>query len=146
MASTEDLDHLFGSGRGQTPGSDLAAEPPRFGQGSDPALAELPTRDSEVEVVLKLAEPGVCIFHRGSELTVPAPPVERVVDTTAAGDSFAAAYLAARLADANPEAAARCGHSLAGTVVQHRGAIIPRSAMPEGCRVSAQPAGAGRAT
>jgi 2-dehydro-3-deoxygluconokinase len=114
MASAEDLDQLFGSGE----------------------RAELPTMDAEVEVVLKLAEPGVRIFHRGRELTVPAPPVERVVDTTAAGDSFAAAYLAARLAGAGPEAAARCGHSLAGAVVQHRGAIIPRAAMPEGCRVS----------
>jgi 2-dehydro-3-deoxygluconokinase len=113
MASTEDLAELFG----------------------DAGLAELPTQDSEVEVVLKLAEPGVRIFHRGTELAVPAPPVETVVDTTAAGDSFAAAYLAARLAGANPEAAARCGHSLAGTVVQHRGAIIPRSAMPDDCRV-----------
>jgi 2-dehydro-3-deoxygluconokinase len=137
MASTEDLDHLFGSGRGQTPGHDAGAEPRGPGQGSDPIhhLTELPTTDSEVEVVLKLAEPGVRIFHRGRELMVPAPPVPRVVDTTAAGDSFAAAYLAARLAGANLEAAARCGHSLAGTVVQHRGAIIPRSAMPDDCRV-----------
>src|SRR5262245_14801355 len=120
MASTEDLDLLFGSG----------------------GLPELPTREADVEVVLKLAEPGVRIFHRGRELTVPAPPVEGVVDTTAAGDSFAAAYLAARLAGADAEAAARCGHSLAGAVVQHRGAIIPRSAMPADCRVPSKRTGA----
>jgi 2-dehydro-3-deoxygluconokinase len=112
MASTEDLDQLFGSG----------------------GLEELPTADPQVEVVLKLAEPGVRIFHRGAEVTVPAPPVANVVDTTAAGDSFAAAYLAARLAGADVETAAQCGHNLAGAVVQHRGAIIPRSAMPEDCR------------
>jgi 2-dehydro-3-deoxygluconokinase len=110
LASTEDLDQLLGSD----------------------GPAELPAAD---EVVLKLAEPAVRIFHRGAVLTVPAPPVRDVVDTTAAGDSFAAAYLAARLAGADPETAARCGHSLAGAVVQHRGAIIPRSAMPAGCRV-----------
>jgi 2-dehydro-3-deoxygluconokinase len=144
MASTEDLDQLYG--RGQTPGGELAVEPLPHGQGSEPALAGLPTKNAQVEVVLKLAEPGVRIFHRGRELTVPAPPVERVVDTTAAGDSFAAAYLAARLAGADLEAAARCGHSLAGAVVQHRGAIIPRSAMPAGCRAPAQRAGAGRAS
>jgi 2-dehydro-3-deoxygluconokinase len=151
MASIDDLDQLFGSGeRCQTPGLDSGAEPRRPGQGSDPVygstgLAELQTADSEVEIVLKLAEPGVRIFHRGAELTVPAPRVTNVIDTTAAGDSFAAAYLAARLAGADQGTAARCGHCLAGAVVQHRGAIIPRSAMPEGCHVAAKPAGPGRA-
>ena len=114
LASTEDLDQLFGSG----------------GQ------AELPTAPSEVEVVLKLAQPGVRVFHRGAEIDVAAPPVANVVDTTAAGDSFAAAYLAARLAGGDVETAARCGHGLAGAVVQHRGAIIPHAAMPAGCRVA----------
>jgi 2-dehydro-3-deoxygluconokinase len=119
LASTEDLDQLFG----------------------DSGLAALPAADSGVEVVLKLAEPGVRIHHRRADLTVPAPPVPEVVDTTAAGDSFAAAYLAARLAGADAETAARCGHCLAGAVVQHRGAIIPRSAMPAGCRVLPRQAG-----
>ncbi|HEY8610369.1 MAG TPA: PfkB family carbohydrate kinase, partial [Roseomonas sp.] len=53
-------------------------------------------------------------------------------DTTAAGDSFAAAYLAARLKGLLPEAAARAGHRLAGAVIRHPGAIIPRDAMPDG--------------
>ena len=74
-------------------------------------------------------------FTAAAEQTVAAEPVAGVVDTTAAGDSFAAAYLAARLAGAEPAAAARCGHRLAGAVVCHRGAIIPRAAMPDGCRV-----------
>ncbi len=54
----------------------------------------------------------------------------RVVDTTAAGDSFAAAYLAARIAGLAPEAAAAEAHRLAGAVIGHRGAVIPRDAMP----------------
>jgi 2-dehydro-3-deoxygluconokinase len=53
-----------------------------------------------------------------------------VVDTTAAGDSFGAAYLAARLSGSDPEQAAHAGHRLAGAVIRHRGAIIPREAMP----------------
>ena len=44
-----------------------------------------------------------------------------VVDTTAAGDSFAAAYLTARLSGSDPVAAARAGHRLAGVVVGYRG-------------------------
>ena len=62
---------------------------------------------------------------------VEAPPAAGVVDTTAAGDSFAAAYLAARLRGAAPAEAARAGHALAGAVVRHPGAIIPRDAMPD---------------
>jgi 2-dehydro-3-deoxygluconokinase len=110
LASAEDLDQLFG------------------GDG----LGELPT--GHAEVVVKLVDPAVRVFHRGVDLTVAAPPVAKVVDTTAAGDSFAAAYLAARLAGADAAAAVRCGHCLAGAVVQHRGAILPRSAMPAGSR------------
>jgi 2-dehydro-3-deoxygluconokinase len=95
---------------------------------NEEGLAELPT--ARVEVVLKLEQPAVRIHHGGTEQTIVAEPVEGVVDTTAAGDSFAAAYLAARLHGAEPTEAARAGHRLAGVVVRHRGAIIPRAAMP----------------
>jgi 2-dehydro-3-deoxygluconokinase len=61
---------------------------------------------------------------------VPGTPVDDVVDTTAAGDSFAAAYLHARLSGESPRSAAAAGHRLAGQVVRYRGAIIPRDAMP----------------
>lgn len=55
---------------------------------------------------------------------------EKVIDTTAAGDSFSAGYLAVRLAGGSAEEAAARGHLTASTVIQHRGAIIPLSAMP----------------
>jgi 2-dehydro-3-deoxygluconokinase len=54
-----------------------------------------------------------------------------VVDTTAAGDSFAGGYMALRLAGAGPEASARFGNRLAGRVIQHRGALIPPQAMAD---------------
>jgi 2-dehydro-3-deoxygluconokinase len=66
----------------------------------------------------------------GAVREIAAPPVAHVIDTTAAGDSFAAAFLAARIRGADAATAARAGHRLAGAVVQHRGAIIPRDAMP----------------
>lgn len=82
------------------------------------------------EIVLKLAEPGSVVRYDGEKHTVKAESVSRVMDTTAAGDSFSAAYLAARLNGAAPVDAARAGHRLAGVVVGHRGAIIPREHMP----------------
>lgn len=91
---------------------------------------ELIDRMAAGEVVLKLAEPGCVVRYDTAEHTVKADPVSRVVDTTAAGDSFAAAYLAARLNGVAPVEAARAGHRLAGAVVGHRGAIIPRKHMP----------------
>lgn len=54
------------------------------------------------------------------------PPAARVVDSTAAGDSFNAAYLAAVLAGHSQSEALAAGHRLASKVIQVRGAIAPR--------------------
>ncbi len=51
-------------------------------------------------------------------------PVSKVVDSTAAGDSFNGGYLAHLLDGASPFDAARAGHDCASQVVQHRGAIV----------------------
>jgi 2-dehydro-3-deoxygluconokinase len=97
------------------------------GESSEALLARLPG----AEVVLKLSEPASIVRLDGVSYRVKAKPVEAiVVDTTAAGDSFAAAYVAARLTSAGPIEAARAGHHLAGIVVCHPGAIIPKAAMP----------------
>ena len=108
LASTEDLELLFGSDR----------------------PAELLARTASAELVLKLPQLACHVLAPGIDVVVEAEPVSDVVDTTAAGDSFAAAYLAARLDGAEPAAAARAGHELAGTVVRYPGAIIPPAAMP----------------
>jgi 2-dehydro-3-deoxygluconokinase len=91
----------------------------------------LMARISSAEAVLRLPEPASIVRFEGVAHEIKADPVTGpVVDTTAAGDSFSAAYIAARLAGAEPIEAARMGHRLAGVVVCHPGAIIPRSAMP----------------
>lgn len=50
----------------------------------------------------------------------------KVVDTTAAGDSFSGVYIAAIAQGASQAAALMQAHTCASEVVQHRGAIIPR--------------------
>lgn len=81
------------------------------------------------EIVLKLEKPGCIVSAPGVEETVPSEKVAKVVDTTAAGDSFSAGYLSARLKGLGPVEAARSAHRIAAVVIQHRGAVIPRDAM-----------------
>ncbi|WP_416758014.1 sugar kinase [Roseateles sp. So40a] len=61
----------------------------------------------------------------------PTQAVDRVVDTTAAGDSFAGGYLARRLTGSDAVAAATFGNRVAARVIQHPGAIVPIEAMSD---------------
>jgi 2-dehydro-3-deoxygluconokinase len=54
------------------------------------------------------------------------PPSLKVLDTTAAGDSFNGGYLGTILGGESQELALKIGHDLAAQVIQCRGAIIPK--------------------
>lgn len=83
------------------------------------------------EIALKGGADGAWIAGRGRKPQhVPVDRSVQPVDTTGAGDSFNAAYIAARLGGATPGAAAAAGNGLASAVVCHHGAIIPKEAMP----------------
>jgi len=82
------------------------------------------------EVVVKCGAAPCVVWADGRRDVVAPQPVAQVVDTTAAGDSFGAGYLAARIGGASGAEAAAAGHRLAGAVIGQRGAIIPRAAMP----------------
>ncbi|MFW1207326.1 sugar kinase [Vibrio parahaemolyticus] len=58
---------------------------------------------------------------------VPTQPVAQVVDTTSAGDSFNGGFLSAYLAGTDLATSCQRGNALAGAVIQHRGAIIPKA-------------------
>ncbi|MGQ9370373.1 sugar kinase [Azospirillum sp. ST 5-10] len=77
------------------------------------------------EVVVKRGPEAALISAAGERSWLAPLPVARVVDTTAAGDSFNGAYLAGRLSGLDPREAAAQGHATAGRVVQVRGAILP---------------------
>lgn len=62
---------------------------------------------------------------------IPTTRVDQVIDTTAAGDSFAAGYLSRRLLGENAQVSAEFGNKLAARVIQHRGALIPPEAMQD---------------
>ncbi|MGX0956388.1 2-dehydro-3-deoxygluconokinase [Pseudomonas viridiflava] len=83
------------------------------------------------EIVIKRGAQSCIVETDGKRFKIPTQKVERVVDTTAAGDSFSAAYLAARLKGEHPQQAAEAGHRLAGIVIQHPGALVPKSVMPQ---------------
>ncbi len=78
------------------------------------------------EVVVKHGKSGALT----SQGWVAGTAVARPVDTTGAGDSFNAGYLAARRRGTDPHKAAAQGARLAGEVIRHRGALIPKRSMP----------------
>ena len=80
--------------------------------------------------VVKLGASGA-LFREGDRVKTVAPPkLARVVDTTAAGDAFNAGFIAAWLSGQDVAESCRFGNRVAGAVVQHPGAIIPKAATP----------------
>jgi 2-dehydro-3-deoxygluconokinase len=97
--------------------------------GSESVEAVFERFSSVPELIVKDGKRG-CYIRSGSQLQhVVASQVERVVDSTAAGDSFNAGYIAQRMLDTEPEQAARFACDLAAIVVQNHGAIIDRPPM-----------------
>ncbi|MFK8030224.1 MAG: sugar kinase [Gammaproteobacteria bacterium] len=81
------------------------------------------------EMILKKGADGCTVASQESITQVKAVPVETVVDTTAAGDSFNAGFIAAKFSGKSNEDAAAFAGALAAQVVQHRGAIIDKEHM-----------------
>jgi sugar/nucleoside kinase (ribokinase family) len=60
--------------------------------------------------------------HRTASTAVPSFPIKKMVDTTGAGDLFAAGFLFGLVRGAGHEAAGRLGALAAAEVIQHMGA------------------------
>lgn len=77
------------------------------------------------EVVVKNGANPVLLDADGRQSRIPPPRIVEPVDTTAAGDSFNAGWLAARLGGACATTAVNEGHALAARVIRHKGALVP---------------------
>ena len=73
-------------------------------------------------LVITKGPDGASAIEDGERVEIPAAPVGEVVDTTGAGDLFAAGFLAARCKGASLERCLWTGAIAAGEVIQHYGA------------------------
>ena len=101
-----------------------------FGYADSEALLAAYRQMGISEVVVKRGSQSCLVEADDERFEIAAQPVSRVIDSTAAGDSFSAGYLAMRLRGGSPTQAAHAGHRLASVVIQHPGALIAKSAMP----------------
>jgi len=94
------------------------------------SLAILPPLDRGRLLQLKMGAGGALCSDGAAIYHVAAEPLARVIDTTAAGDAFGAAFLFGQLHGPPSQECCNLGNQLARSVIQHRGAIIPAGAMP----------------
>jgi sugar/nucleoside kinase (ribokinase family) len=85
------------------------------------AAAERARADTRLAALTR-SEKGSVIFRGGQAVEVPAAPVEKVVDTTGAGDLYAAGFLFAVARGMALETAGRLGSLAAAEVISHIGA------------------------
>ncbi len=84
------------------------------------SLGELSAKVDTLVITKGVA--GAVAIKDGERIAIPAAPVKKVIDTTGAGDLFAAGFLAARAKDASLERCLWTGALAAGEVIQHYGA------------------------
>jgi sugar/nucleoside kinase (ribokinase family) len=94
----------------------------------DGALAQLRV-DAKLGVVTR-SEKGCVVASKDGVIAVPAFPIEKMVDTTCAGDLFAAGFLFGLVRGAGHENAGRLGALAAAEVIQHIGAR-PQTSLKE---------------
>ncbi len=78
------------------------------------------------EVVIKQGEEGVVYSFDGKRAEVKIEKLDKIIDSTSAGDSFNGAYLAARLENFSIEESIKKAIRLAAKVIMHKGAIVPK--------------------
>ena len=88
----------------------------------DAALAALRDEAANILGVVTRSAEGALVVKRGRDAGRPGHPVDRVVDTTGAGDLFASGFLAGLTRGLDHADCARLGGLAAAEVIQHIGA------------------------
>lgn len=102
-----------------------------FGDADPAATARRYQAEGARRVIVKNGAEDVTFAGGSGELfRFSVPSVEHVVDTTAAGDSFNAGYLASELKGASVQDAVTAGARLAGRVIGAQGALVPNAVKP----------------
>ena len=97
------------------------AEMARLGKADVHSSAEMSSGWVD-ELIVTKGENGASIFAGEEQVSVPAMPIGKVVDTTGAGDLFAAGYLFGRVTGASLLQSAELASMCAGEVICHFGA------------------------
>jgi sugar/nucleoside kinase (ribokinase family) len=79
-------------------------------------------KDKVPLLVCTCSEKGALAMDGGQRIHVPAAPVDKVVDTTGAGDLFAAGFLAGQAQGRSVEQSLRMGSIAAAEIISHFGA------------------------
>ncbi|WNC72853.1 sugar kinase [Thalassotalea psychrophila] len=79
------------------------------------------------EIIIKNGDLELLISVEGKRTKIDIIPVTEVVDTTSAGDAFNGGYLSARQSGKSVTDAVTYAASVAGCVIQHKGAIVPKT-------------------
>lgn len=93
-----------------------------------PTILEKDPKKQNIIAVVKLDADGALVYHKGHEFVVPAHPVS-VVDTTGAGDMFAAGFLFGLSKQLDLIACGQLASILASDVISHMGATLTRGAL-----------------
>ncbi len=93
--------------------------------------ANNPMIGAQMTVIKQGPLPVVVVHQDGTSQMHPVPAVDNIVDTTGAGDAFAAGFLPAYASSRNIAAAVSQGHALASRVLQCPGATLNPSLQQE---------------
>ncbi len=99
-------------------------EAAHFGDADPKATADRYLRAGASTVIVKNGAEPVHFIHHGAMGVVPVARIGRAVDTTSAGDSFNAGYLAALDADLPMESRIALASAVAGQVIAAKGALV----------------------
>ena len=95
-----------------------------FGDANPEATVARYRKAGAQTIVVKNGDGPILAWDAGQSTTFTPAPVTNVVDTTAAGDSFNAGYIAGRISGSTIDQAIGAGAKLAARVIASRGALV----------------------